>query len=77
MLPDLLCQKGVRHQLDQVVDGVDGGVHGLEPLDLLSCQRCCQRPAAAYSFVFLLYLTWLMSLMFEFKNISPDWWHLH
>lgn len=33
---DLLCQQRVGNELDEVVDGVDGGVHGLEPLNLLS-----------------------------------------
>ena len=32
----LLRQERVRHQLDQVVDGVDARVDGLEPLDLLA-----------------------------------------
>ena len=36
VLSDLLGQQWVRHQFDEVVDGVDGGVDGLEPLDLMS-----------------------------------------
>ena len=35
MLPNLLSQEWIRHKLDQVVDGVDGGVDRLKPLDLL------------------------------------------
>ena len=36
VLPDLLGEEGVGHQLDKVVDGVDAGVDGLEPLYLLA-----------------------------------------
>ena len=32
MLPDLLGEPRVGHQVDQVVDRVDRGVHRLEPL---------------------------------------------
>ncbi len=35
MLPDLLCQEWVGDELDEVVDGVNGRVDGLEALDLL------------------------------------------
>ena len=33
---NLLGEEGVGDQLDEVVDGVDAGVDGLEPLDLLA-----------------------------------------
>ena len=52
MLPDLLRQKRIRNQLDEVVDRVYGRMHGLEPLYFLSDrQRVVQqsrggRPAA-------------------------------
>lgn len=36
MLPDLLSQEWIGDELDEVVDGVDGRVDGLEPLDLVS-----------------------------------------
>ena len=36
MFPDLLSQQRIGHELDQVVDGVDGRMDGLEPLDLVS-----------------------------------------
>jgi hypothetical protein len=36
VLPDLLGQQRIRHELDQVVDGVDRRVDGLEPLDLVA-----------------------------------------
>ena len=36
MLANLLGQMGIRHELYEVVDGIDGGVDGLEPLDLLA-----------------------------------------
>ena len=32
---NLLSQKWIGNQLDQVVDRVDGGMHRLEPLDLV------------------------------------------
>ena len=35
MLPDLLGEEGVGDELDEVVDGVDAWVDGLEALDLL------------------------------------------
>ncbi|MED6261351.1 hypothetical protein ATANTOWER_003976 [Ataeniobius toweri] len=34
MLPDLVLQQRLLHPLQQLVDGVDVRVHGLEPLDL-------------------------------------------
>lgn len=34
MLPDLVLQQRLLHPLQQLVDGVDVGVDGLEPLDL-------------------------------------------
>lgn len=36
MLPDLVLQQRLLHPLQQLVDRVDVGVHGLEPLDLIS-----------------------------------------
>jgi hypothetical protein len=36
MFANLLSEMGIRDELNQIVDGVDGGVHGLEPLDLLT-----------------------------------------
>jgi hypothetical protein len=36
MFPYLLSQMGIRDELNQIIDGVDGGVDGLEPLDLLA-----------------------------------------
>ena len=36
VFPDLLGEKRVGDQLDEVVDGVDAGVDRLEPLDLLA-----------------------------------------
>lgn len=35
MLPDLVLQQRLLHPLQQLVDGVDVGVHRLEPLDLV------------------------------------------
>ena len=35
MFPDLLSQERVRDEFDEIVDGVDGRVDGLEPLDLV------------------------------------------
>lgn len=34
MLPDLVLQQRLLHSLQQLVDGVDVGMDGLEPLDL-------------------------------------------
>ncbi len=36
MFANLLGEMWIRHQLNQIIDGVDGGVDGLEPLDLLA-----------------------------------------
>jgi hypothetical protein len=36
MFANLLCEMGIRDELNQIIDGVDGGVDGLEPLDLLA-----------------------------------------
>ncbi len=35
MFPNLLSQKWIRHEFDQIVDGVDGRMDGLEPLNLV------------------------------------------
>ncbi len=36
MFPYLLGQMGIRDELNQIIDGVDGGMDGLEPLYLLA-----------------------------------------
>ncbi len=36
MFANLLGEMGIRDELYQIIDGVDGGVDGLEPLDLLA-----------------------------------------
>ena len=36
MFAYLLSEMGIRDELNQIIDGVDGGVDGLKPLDLLA-----------------------------------------